>query len=378
MREAAHDRHASPLKCVQIVKHQRRPRAGRAFDRHTAQQTDLAPRERFRTQQCVVQRPQTRPDREHNRESQLRDQVKHGVATVDRHEQSTRPFDEDAIRELGDIAESAHHAGESDSYSGQFSGPVRRTGGGQDIRLQARYPLGGRMPIGRTRDQREVADRLTPPATWGWHTRLNGFGGHPVGSCEARGGQHNRCQSGFTHPRICPADEESAHMHNGDTLGIVRAMSDTVRHVPPPARAPGRALALVQIGLLAALVLTTPLRRPGWLALVLVGSGVALGVWAIGAMGWRKVSVWPEPPKDASPVHRGPYAVIRHPMYSAALLAAAGLAWHGGGWVRWVAWAVLAAVLAAKARIEERLLTQRFPDYGAYAARTWRWIPYLW
>ncbi len=166
-------------------------------------------------------------------------------------------------------------------------------------------------------------------------------------------------------------------MHNGDTLCIVIAMSDTAQHASS-VHVLGRALALVQMALLASLVGTAPWRRPGWPSLVLIGLGIALGGWAIATMGWTKVSVWPEPPREATTVQRGPYALIRHPMYSAALLAAAGLAWHGGGGIRWVAWAALATVLGAKARIEERLLKRRFPEYDAYAARTWRWIPYVW
>jgi protein-S-isoprenylcysteine O-methyltransferase Ste14 len=44
---------------------------------------------------------------------------------------------------------------------------------------------------------------------------------------------------------------------------------------------------------------------------------------------------------------------------------------------QWVAWGVLAAVLAAKARREERDLVRLHPGYEAYRAQTRAIIPFL-
>jgi protein-S-isoprenylcysteine O-methyltransferase Ste14 len=38
----------------------------------------------------------------------------------------------------------------------------------------------------------------------------------------------------------------------------------------------------------------------------------------------------------------------------------------------------LLLVLNAKAALEERLLLARWPEYAAYRARTWRFVPGLW
>ena len=41
-------------------------------------------------------------------------------------------------------------------------------------------------------------------------------------------------------------------------------------------------------------------------------------------------------------------------------------------------WLALLPVLVLKAAREERLLGAKFPDYAAYRAATWRFIPWVW
>jgi protein-S-isoprenylcysteine O-methyltransferase Ste14 len=68
---------------------------------------------------------------------------------------------------------------------------------------------------------------------------------------------------------------------------------------------------------------------------------------------------------------------VRHPMYLAVLLFAAGFALGWRGVPQLLALALLAAVLHVKASREERLLAQKFPEYREYAARTARIVPGL-
>lgn len=139
----------------------------------------------------------------------------------------------------------------------------------------------------------------------------------------------------------------------------------------------GRATATAQTLMLAWLVLGTRLSRPGGLAMVLVGAGVSLGVWAIGSMGVRRLSMWPEPRSDAELIRHGPYAWVRHPMYAAVLLGAGGLVVQTTSAARLGGLAALAAVLAVKMRLEEAHMRRRFPDYEVYARQTSRLIPFL-
>jgi protein-S-isoprenylcysteine O-methyltransferase Ste14 len=78
-------------------------------------------------------------------------------------------------------------------------------------------------------------------------------------------------------------------------------------------------------------------------------------------------------------VDSGPYAWVRHPMYSGAIVFFVGAALLLGSW--WgVAMSLLFVVLfAIRAGIEERTLTAGLPDYADYAARVrYRLLPGIW
>ena len=78
-------------------------------------------------------------------------------------------------------------------------------------------------------------------------------------------------------------------------------------------------------------------------------------------------------------ISSGPYAFVRHPMYSGIMLFFVGVPLLLGSW--WgVAIAPLFAVLfGIRARIEERALVEGLPGYADYAARVrYRLVPGLW
>ena len=110
---------------------------------------------------------------------------------------------------------------------------------------------------------------------------------------------------------------------------------------------------------------------------VLVALGVALGLWAMLVMG-RHLRIMPEPAADAKLLRRGPYRLVRHPMYSAVVLAATGWLLCDFSWPRLACLAALLPVLAFKAAREERMLGEKFSDYAAYRATTRRFIPWVW
>lgn len=96
--------------------------------------------------------------------------------------------------------------------------------------------------------------------------------------------------------------------------------------------------------------------------------GVVLAFWAGRTMG-RSLSPFPRPPRDAELVDRGPYRYLRHPIYVGATLFFAGLSLVFSVYGL-VLTAVLAAFWLAKARLEERYLAERFPEYTDYRRRT--------
>jgi protein-S-isoprenylcysteine O-methyltransferase Ste14 len=113
--------------------------------------------------------------------------------------------------------------------------------------------------------------------------------------------------------------------------------------------------------------------------IVLAWTGIAFRLWAIRSLGryFRGVVQIQEGHRV---VRSGPYRYLRHPSYTGALVALAGLSLTYDNLVSVLVF--LAACLVAvlyRIRVEERVLTDALgAEYTAYAARTHRLIPGLW
>ena len=78
-------------------------------------------------------------------------------------------------------------------------------------------------------------------------------------------------------------------------------------------------------------------------------------------------------------VSSGPYAFVRHPMYSGVMLFFVGVPLLLGSWWGLAIAPLFAVLFAVRARIEERALVEGLPDYADYAARVrYRLVPGLW
>ena len=134
----------------------------------------------------------------------------------------------------------------------------------------------------------------------------------------------------------------------------------------------------LQLGLIGAIAL--PLGATGWnhAASALVGAGIALGIYALSANRPGNFNIRPEPKSGGHLVRRGPYRHIRHPMYSAVMLAMLGMCiGYATPW-RWAALVALGIVLVVKAGIEEDAMMARHADYADYARTTKRFVPFAW
>jgi protein-S-isoprenylcysteine O-methyltransferase Ste14 len=78
-------------------------------------------------------------------------------------------------------------------------------------------------------------------------------------------------------------------------------------------------------------------------------------------------------------VTSGPYRHVRHPMYAGALLFFLGVPLLLGSWWGLAAAPLMAAVLAVRAVLEERMLIVELEGYADYAARVrYRLVPGVW
>lgn len=142
---------------------------------------------------------------------------------------------------------------------------------------------------------------------------------------------------------------------------------------------------MLQFALLAA-ILVVGLLAPGWpdatrwwlkgAAVLLVFAGALVIARAARALG-SGLTPFPRPAEGAALTEEGPYAVVRHPVYSGGLLIAAGLSLALSPWA-FVPTAALAVVWGLKASVEERFLRERYPGYEAYCERTrYRLVPFV-
>jgi protein-S-isoprenylcysteine O-methyltransferase Ste14 len=138
--------------------------------------------------------------------------------------------------------------------------------------------------------------------------------------------------------------------------------------------------------LLLATVLVLGLLAPGWpdaarwplklLAILLVAAGGLVLVLAGRALG-TGLTPFPHPAPGAELVETGPYTVVRHPVYSGAILVVVGISLALSPWALAAA-AALAVFWGMKSSVEERLLLARYPAYAEYCERTrYKLVPYV-
>jgi protein-S-isoprenylcysteine O-methyltransferase Ste14 len=133
---------------------------------------------------------------------------------------------------------------------------------------------------------------------------------------------------------------------------------------------------LAMVAGLIGLIIMRSLFSASPVVIALQTMAILLGVWARVTFGRRSFHLAANPTQGGL-VTDGPYRYIRHPIYAAAcLFTCAGVFAHWS----WTAGLLGSLVLAGgvvRALAEEALLTQRYPEYRQYAARTWRMIPFV-
>jgi len=112
------------------------------------------------------------------------------------------------------------------------------------------------------------------------------------------------------------------------------------------------------------------------IGLVLFADGLGFAIWARLHIGHN----WGTPMSqkdDPELVTSGPYRLVRHPIYSGVLVASVGTA-VALSWTWLIAVALAGVYFVYSATVEERNLTEQFPDtYPAYKRSTKMLIPFI-
>jgi protein-S-isoprenylcysteine O-methyltransferase Ste14 len=114
-----------------------------------------------------------------------------------------------------------------------------------------------------------------------------------------------------------------------------------------------------------------------WLGFILTLAGLAFACWARAILG-RNWSGVVQLKQDHELIVRGPYSIVRHPIYTGLLLAFLGSALAIGQWRALLATAIVAISFWRKLRLEERWMRELFGDrYVNYMRRVKALVPWV-
>ena len=115
------------------------------------------------------------------------------------------------------------------------------------------------------------------------------------------------------------------------------------------------------------------------LGLVLLVLSSAFIAWVFNENSFASAMVRLQSERGHRVISTGPYAFVRHPMYSGAVLFLVGIPLLLGSWWGTAMSPTFVILFGIRTRIEEKTLTAGLPDYSDYAARVrYRLVPGMW
>lgn len=114
-----------------------------------------------------------------------------------------------------------------------------------------------------------------------------------------------------------------------------------------------------------------------WSGAAITAGGLLFSIWARRHLGrnWSQAVTLKE---GHELITSGPYAVVRHPIYTGLLLGFVGSAVARGEWRGLIAVALVFGALWHKLRLEEKWMRAQFGEpYEAYARRVAALVPYV-
>jgi protein-S-isoprenylcysteine O-methyltransferase Ste14 len=115
------------------------------------------------------------------------------------------------------------------------------------------------------------------------------------------------------------------------------------------------------------------------LGLVLLALSSAFIAWVFNENSYASAMVRLQSERGHHVISSGPYAFVRHPMYSGAIVFLVGIPLLLGSWWGTAMSPIFVILFGIRTRIEEKTLTAGLPDYADYAARVrYRLVPGMW
>ena len=130
------------------------------------------------------------------------------------------------------------------------------------------------------------------------------------------------------------------------------------------------------VGGMLGLVAQRAILSPSPWVIAVQAAAFVLFVWARVTFGRRSYHLAANP-TEGGLVTCGPYRYLRHPIYTAfCVFTGAGIAAHWS-WGTAACGALIFGCAVIRMFCEEKLMAARYAEYGEYAAKTWRMIPYV-
>ena len=136
-------------------------------------------------------------------------------------------------------------------------------------------------------------------------------------------------------------------------------------------------LLISQLLLVGFILLSGPLLIKNIPFLLVQFFGFLLIIWALLAKQVNTHKNEGHLPKGGFLVMKGPYEIIRHPIYAGMLLVMSGSVQGYSEFFRYIAFLLLIVATIVKMNHEEKLLEKHSANYVAYTAKTHKLIPYF-
>jgi protein-S-isoprenylcysteine O-methyltransferase Ste14 len=147
-------------------------------------------------------------------------------------------------------------------------------------------------------------------------------------------------------------------------------------------------MSLLAVSLFAVFVVAALDARHAWSSVsnemlifgyVLFTLGYTMSIWVFAVNKFAEPSVRIQSDRGHQVISTGPYAFIRHPLYTASIILFAGMALAMGSYWALVPVAIGVAVLIVRTSFEDRILQNELPGYREYTSQVrFRLIPGLW